>query len=130
MAKLAEYMAYFAALLGQEHAVHFDHLEKGSTKIVSRVEFEDVPKVITRLTEIRNRTAPKELARLVTQIDDRLANDNAIGRVLIDEGERGVTAELLAFPAGTGRKLKLTARSIRKATLTVCCFQSSGEMKP
>ena len=130
MAKLAEYMADFAALLGQEHAVHFDHLEKGSTKIVSRIEFEDVPKVTTRLTEIRNRTAPKELARLVTQIDDRLANDNATGRVLIDEGERGVTAELLAFPAGTDRKPKLMAPSIRKATLTVCCFQSSAETKP
>jgi len=98
MAKLAEYMLDFAALLGKEHAVHFDHLEKGSTKIVSRIEFEDVPKVTTRLTEIRNRIAPKELARLVTQIDDRLANDNATGRVLIEEGERGVTAELLAFP--------------------------------
>jgi hypothetical protein len=97
MAKLAEYMADFAALLGKEHAVHFDHLENGSTKIVSRVEFEDVPKVTARLTEIRNGTASKELARLVTQIDDRLANDNAIGRVLFKEGERG-TAELLAFP--------------------------------
>src|ERR1700722_6324550 len=98
MAKLAEYMADFAALLGKEHAVHFDHLEKGSTKIVSRVEFEDVPKVRTRLTEIRNGTAPKELARLVAEIDDRLANDNAIGRVLFEERELGATAELLAFP--------------------------------
>lgn len=97
MAKLAEYMADFAALLGKEHAVHFDHLEGGSTKIVSRIEFEDVPKVTTRLTEIRNGTAPKELARLVAQIDDRLANDNAIGRVLFEEGERGTTGELLAF---------------------------------
>jgi hypothetical protein len=30
MAKLAQYMADFAALLGKEHAVHFDHLEGGS----------------------------------------------------------------------------------------------------
>jgi hypothetical protein len=98
MAKLAEYMTDFAALLGKEHAVHFDHLEGGSTKIFSRVEYEDVPKVTVRLTEIRNGTAPKELARLVTQIDDRLANDNATGRVLFAEDKRGVTAELLAFP--------------------------------
>jgi hypothetical protein len=98
MAKLAEYMADFAALLGKEHAVHFDHLENGSTKIVSRVEFEDVPKVTTRLTEIRNGTASKELARLVAQIDDRLANDNAIGRVLFRQAADQATAELLAFP--------------------------------
>jgi hypothetical protein len=97
MAKLAQYMADFAALLGKEHAVHFDHLEGGSTKIVSRVEFEDLPKVTTRLTEIRNGTAPKELARLAAEIDDRLANDNAIGRVLFEEEGRGATAELLAF---------------------------------
>jgi len=97
MAKLAEYMADFAALLGKEHAVHFDHLENGSTKIVSRVEFEDAPKITTRLSDIRSGSAPKELVRLVAQIDDRLANDNAIGRVLF-EGERGITAELLAFP--------------------------------
>jgi hypothetical protein len=98
MAKLAEYMADFATLLGKEHAVHFDHLEGGSTQIVSRVEYEDVPKVTTRLTEIRNGTAPKELARIVAQIDNRLANDNATGRILFAEVERGVTAELLAFP--------------------------------
>jgi hypothetical protein len=98
MAKLAEYMTDFAALLGKENAVHFDHLEPGSTKIVSRVEFEDVPKVRNRLTEARNGTASKDLARIVAQIDARLANDNATGRILFAEAERGVTAELLAFP--------------------------------
>jgi hypothetical protein len=40
------------------------------------------------------RKAPKELVQLVTQIDNRLANDNAIGRVLFAEGE----TELLVFP--------------------------------
>ena len=64
MAKLAEYMADFAALLGKEQGVHFDHLESGSTTIVSRVEYEDLPKVTTRLNDIRQGTAPKELAQL------------------------------------------------------------------
>ena len=98
MAKLAQYMADFAALLGKEHAVHFDRLESGSTKIVSRIEFEDVPKVTTRLSEIRNGTAPKDVAKIVKEIDDQLANDNATGRVLFEESERGATAELLFFP--------------------------------
>jgi hypothetical protein len=102
MAKLAEYMTDFAELLGKEHAVHFEAVEPGSTKIVSRVEFEDVPKVAARLTEMRNGTAPKELVRLMAQIDHRLANDNATGRVLFEhaipaEGVR-VAMELLAFP--------------------------------
>jgi hypothetical protein len=97
MAKLAEYMADFAALLGREHAVHFHHLEGGSTKIVSSVEFEDVSKVTTRLQEIRNRTAHKDLVQLAAKIDDRLANDNAIGRILFEAEGRGATAELLTF---------------------------------
>ena len=108
MAKLAEYMTDFAELLGKEHAVHFEAVEPGSIKIVSRVEFEDVPKVTARLTEMRNGTAPKELARLMAQIDNRLANDNATGRILFAENWRAVPAELgvrvateqelLAFP--------------------------------
>jgi hypothetical protein len=94
MAKLAEYMADFAELLGKEHAVHFETVEPGSTQIVSRVEFEDVPKVRARLTEMRNGTAPKEGVRLMAQIDNRLANDNAIGRILFVEKEHSVPAEL------------------------------------
>jgi hypothetical protein len=98
MAKLAEYMTDFAELLGKEHTVHFEAVEPGSTKIVSRVEFEDVPKVTARLTEIRNGTAPKELVRLMAQIDNRLANDNATGRILFAQNERDVPAEVLKFP--------------------------------
>jgi hypothetical protein len=111
MAKLAEYMADFAELLGKEHAVHFETVEPGSTQIVSRVEFEDIPKVRARLTEMRNGIAPKELVRLMAQIDNRLANDNATGRVLFMENQHAildklgfqattvrVTTELLAFP--------------------------------
>ena len=105
MAKLAEYMTEFAELLGKQHAVHFETVESGSTQIVSRVEFEDVPKVRARLTEMRNGTAPKELVQLMAQIDNHLANDNAVGRILFVEEEHAgaevgarATTELLAFP--------------------------------
>ncbi len=102
MAKLAEYMGDFAALLGKEHSVHFDHLEMGSTKIVSRIEFEDTPKVITRLRDISRGNLTKETARIVEQIDDRLANDNAIGRVYEVDAEGHPGAEIIAF-AGRSR---------------------------
>ena len=49
-------MADFAALLGKDNAVHFSGLNKGSTQLVARVEFEDVPKVTTRLNDIRRGT--------------------------------------------------------------------------
>ena len=98
MAKLAEYMADFAALLGKENAVHFVGLEPGSTKLAARVEFEDLPKVTARLDDLRRGNPPKDAARAFDQIDARLANDNAIGRILV-EGDDGATpTELLAFP--------------------------------
>lgn len=98
MAKLAEYMADFAVLLGRENAVRFAGLEKGSTKIKARIEFEDVPKVTTRLSDIRRGSPPPDAAKAFAQIDARLANDNAVGRIFV-EGQEGIaSAELLAFP--------------------------------
>ena len=96
MAKLAQYMADFAELLGTEHRTHFEELEGGSTTIVSRVECEDVPKVGHRLRAIGQGTAEKELLRLIARIDERLANDNATGRVL--EEIDGQSAEVITFP--------------------------------
>src|SRR3954453_5420538 len=81
MAKLAEYMADFAALLGKEHGVHFERLESGSTKIVTRIDYEDEPKVTNRLIDISRGNLTKDTAKIVAQIEDRLANDNAIGRI-------------------------------------------------
>ena len=99
LAKLADYMADFAALLGRDNAVHFAGLEKGSTKLAARVEFEDLPKVTTRLHDIRRGNPPKDAVRLFAQIDTRLANDNAIGRIFIENGDGGDNlTELLAFP--------------------------------
>jgi len=105
MAKLAEYMADFAALLDRENAAHFAGLEKGSTKIAALVEFEDVPKVNARLNDVRRGDPPKDAIRIFDQIDNRLANDNAIGRILV-EGKEGSTAELLAFPGRTRPKAR------------------------
>jgi len=107
MAKLAEYLTDFAALLGRENAVHFLGLETGSTRLAARVEFEDVPKVRARLQEIlrehprripRRMTAPRDAARVFAQIDDRLANDNATGRIFVQDSEGAAEAELLSFP--------------------------------
>lgn len=89
LAKLADYMADFAALLGRDNVVHFAGLEKGSTKLAARVEFEDLPKVTTRLHDIRRGNPPKDAVRLFAQIDTRLANDNAIGRIFIEDGDGG-----------------------------------------
>src|SRR5262249_27213693 len=93
MAKLADYMADFATLLGRDHAVHFAGLEAGSTKIAAHVAFEDMPKVEGRLNDIRRGNPSKDAAKIFEQIDNRLANDNAVGRVYV-EGREGPTEVL------------------------------------
>lgn len=100
MATLAEYMADFAALLGREHRVHFDRVECGSTRIVGRVEVEDVPKVMNRLRDISRGNLTRETRSLFEQADDRLANDNAVGRIELED-EAGASAEVLLLPGRT-----------------------------
>ncbi|HUZ95244.1 MAG TPA: hypothetical protein VMU57_10060 [Edaphobacter sp.] len=104
MAKLADYMAEFAALLGKDNAVHFAGVEDGSTKIAARVEFEDLPKVTARLHDIRRGTPPKDAAKIFDQIDTKLANDNAVGRIFVEGEDGAASAELLTFPGRTRPK--------------------------
>lgn len=101
MARLAEYMADFAALLGTQNRAYFEGLESGSTKIVSRVAYEDVPKVTTRLRDISRGDLTKETAKLFQQIDDRLANDNAVGSIVALDAQGHPAGEVLAFPGRT-----------------------------
>lgn len=82
MARLAEYMANFAALLGHEEHVHFDKLKPGSLAVVSRVDPVAQHKVQRRLDEVRYGTAPKTAMDSFREIDEKLAADNAAGRVL------------------------------------------------
>jgi hypothetical protein len=98
MAKLADYMADFAALLGEDNAVHFIGLKPGSTQLVARVEFEDAPKVTTRLQDIRRGNPPKDALKIFEQIDKRLANDNAIGRIFVEGDDAAAPVDLLTFP--------------------------------
>lgn len=92
MARLSEYMADFAALLGHEEHVHFEKLSAGSVAIVSRVEPVAEAKVQRRLEEARYGTAPKAAMEALSAIDDKLAADNAAGSI-----RRGDT-KIIEFP--------------------------------
>lgn len=126
MAKLADYMADFATLLGKDNAVHFAGLENGSTKLAARVEFEDVPKVRTRLNDIRRGNPPKDAARVFAQIDARLANDNATGRIFV-EGEEGPTADLLSFPGRDRPKAQSYGPFTQEGTLDGLLISVGGK---
>jgi len=83
MARLADYTASFAELLGHREHVHFGRLETG--------KFEGLLPVWTnRSAQSRQngsmRSAmgggPQPARKALTEIDDKLAEDNAVGRIL------------------------------------------------
>ena len=78
MARLAEYMAGLAVLLGECERVHFSHLEKGSAVLVSDIEPVAFPKVEQRVAEVREGSAPKEAMQAYRDIDNLLAKDGAV----------------------------------------------------
>ncbi len=96
LARLAEYMASLAALLGNEAGVHFVRLDPGSVEAVVRVETECQPKVSARLTGLRQGDAPAEVVRAFKRLDDMLAEDNAVGRLAT-----GSSAVVVEFPGRT-----------------------------
>ncbi len=95
MGRLAKYMQAFAAMLGNEHGVHFDQLKPGSTQLVSRIDREEIPKVDEQLERVRRREAGQDALKAWNEIDRLLADDNATGYVY--EGE-SPTAQIIEFP--------------------------------
>jgi hypothetical protein len=82
MARLAEYMADFAELLGHQEQVHFEAVKAGSLSLASRVEPVAQNKVRRRLDEVRYGNGPKAAAKAYQSLDNRLAEDNAVGRIV------------------------------------------------
>ena len=65
MARLAEYMQGFAALLGHRPSVHFSHLEEGSAVLVTKVEPQDEPKVLEPGEENQKTHWPQRCGRCI-----------------------------------------------------------------
>ena len=82
MSRLAEYMRDFAEMLGHNEHVHFEKLKTGSLTLATRVDPVAQNKVSRRVDEIRYGGGPKPAVRAKQALDDRLAEDNAIGRIL------------------------------------------------
>ena len=93
MARLAEYMADLAMLLGEKGNVHFVHLQSGSTQLVHSVDHESISKVVERLRFVKTASGPSEARRAAKEIDKKLATDNASGILMEASG-----AEIIPFP--------------------------------
>ena len=99
MARLAEYMAELARLLGEEERVHFSKLERGSAVLVSYVEEPAAPKVTERLAKVHAGTGPKDALKAYKALDNMLAKDNAVGTLVSSQ-----SAEIIPFPGRTRPK--------------------------
>jgi len=92
MSRLAEYLAQFAALLGNTDRVHFEKLDEGSTKIVTAIEREALPKVESRLALLKSDDPPEDAKKAEKAINKMLQDDNAVAEII-----KG-TAQIIRFP--------------------------------
>ncbi|WP_158644580.1 hypothetical protein [Paracoccus jeotgali] len=101
MARLAQYMQNLAAVLGHTTAVHFETLKPGSTQLVTRVDYEEVPKVEAHLAQVKRGEGSTEATRAKAEIDRLLSEDNATGFVYEDDDQG---AEIIVFPGASRPK--------------------------
>lgn len=93
MARLAEYMADVATLLGEKNSVHFVRLEPGSATLVQRVDDPAIPKVRQRVIQVWSGEAPPEAMAAYRSVNRRLKQDNAVGEMTEETG-----AKIISFP--------------------------------
>lgn len=94
MARLAEYLAELATVLGEEHSVHLLRIEPGSTALVHRIDREAIPKVKARARSVARGDGPEEAERSYRNINRYLRQDNA--KAVFRKGIRG--AKIIEFP--------------------------------
>ena len=99
MARLAEYMADLAGLLGAPEHVHFERLESGSAVLVQHVDPKGILSVEERLASAATSHRPADIAKRCKSIDDRLAEDDATATLRQSDG-----AEVLRFPGRERRE--------------------------
>lgn len=109
MERLARYLREFAVMLGNEAFVHFSRIAEGSADLVAFADETALPKVERRLQEVVEGTASKPAMRAHHDIDELLAEDNAIGHV--GQGEERV----IEFP-GRRRATHEKIGPVRRAT--------------
>lgn len=108
MARLAEYMADLALLLGEPERVHFVRLDEGSIALVQTVDEFAYPKVRKRVHGVQTGDACVDALKAFGNLDRRLAQDNAVGTLSGGEG-----ADVVHFP-GRERPMPLTYGSFRQ----------------
>jgi hypothetical protein len=94
MARLAEYMADLATVLGEKASVHFVELVDGCVQLIHEVDHTAYPKVEERARAIRIGDAPAEALNAYRGLNKKLVADNTFATYT----ELGHAAEILDFP--------------------------------
>lgn len=98
MARLADYMAGLAELLGQKESVHFVQLETGSTRIVARVDEQSVPEITKNLAALSDGAGSAWANRAWTKINQMLSEDSVGGRLVQGGNGDGGGGVVIEFP--------------------------------
>jgi hypothetical protein len=126
MARLAEYMAELAAMLGHEENVHFVKLQSGSTILVNEIEREAFPKVRERVHLVRANEAPPGALKAYRKLNDLLMHDNASAVLIPPEGTRPI----LKFPGREREKRLVYGPFNQDGVLDGILIRIGGESDP
>lgn len=124
MARLADYMAQVAIVLGEASAVHFVRVDPGSVALVARVEAEAAPKVRDRVERQRRGEGDNEGTAAIYKLNDMLRVDNGKAR-LVEGG-----AEIIVFPGREIEKPAHYASFLQDGTLDGIVIRLGGRRDP
>jgi hypothetical protein len=108
MARLAEYLSDLAELFSSKEHVHFIGVDEGSADLLQIVDARATSKVDRRLLMIETRSARGALRKAFDDLNDKLYEDNAVGKLVSPSGR------VIKFP-GRERDLDKTAGPINEA---------------
>jgi hypothetical protein len=97
MARLAEYLAELANLMGERERVHFAKLTRGSVVVTANVERQAAPKVRKRVVQAKKVAAAEDIKRPFERLNQLLRDDNARADLTVG------TAKILKFPGADAR---------------------------
>jgi hypothetical protein len=100
MARLAEYIADLAMIMGHRESVHFIMADGGSLQSVIYVDAEEESRVTYQIQSAARGMGPRDANGAYKRLDDRLREDNAVGDIV----NASQKANVIEFP---GRNLDL-----------------------
>ena len=98
MARLAEYLADLAAVMGHKESVHFISTEPGSAVSLLYVDADEESRVTHHIQNSARGTSTRHANEAYKRLDARLREDNAVGSIV----NVSKNAEVIEFP---GRKV-------------------------